>query len=130
MIELTGSAAVARISSDVFQLLAPERIEHDEEGGTPLAMDGDGFLVPLGAYETATVRVGTGLTWGPVTLMADKGPGAVHLSWTGGRTPYTLRRSDDALFSTGVVTLVDEQPVTTHDDPALMDDKSYFYLAY
>jgi hypothetical protein len=131
MTELTGAPVTARISSGVLALTSAERIEQDEEpGGTPLAPDGGGFLVPMNAYETATVRLQAAPDWAPIVLTARKdGPGgAVVLEWTGGVSPYTLRRSEDAPFSGPVDILVDEQAVTSHADPVLGDGRSYYYL--
>jgi hypothetical protein len=130
MTDLTGSGAVARVRSDILTLSSPERIEHDEDGGDPLSMDGDGFLVPLGPYETATVRFRAEASWAPITLTVGKDPGggSVRLTWTGGVTPYTVERAGDAAFSTGRVILVDEVDTGTHDDPVLGDGQTYFYL--
>jgi hypothetical protein len=130
MTDLTGIAGTARVSSDVLALGSPARVEHDEEGGTPLASDGAGFLVPVGAYETATVRFAASPAWSPLVLRADKDApvGAVHLTWTGGVPPYTIRRAGDAAFTVDVATPLDEGPVTTFDDPVLDDGRTWFYL--
>ena len=42
--------------------------------------------------------------------------------------PFTLYRAGDAAFTTGNATLVDEQAVTAHSDPALHDVQTYYYL--
>lgn len=130
MTELSGTPVVARIDSDVFVLSAAERVEQDEEGGVPLGQDGDGFLVPLGAYETATVRATASPGWEPILLRADKdGPsGSVRLTWTGGNAPFTLLRSEEPTLTLSPQTLQDEDPATTHDDPVLADGATYFYL--
>lgn len=128
MTELTGAAATARLASDVFAFSAPERVEQDEDGGVPLAMDGEGFLVPLQPYETATVRVLAAPVGPPIDLRVDRSAGDVVLTWTGGRAPYTLRRAENAAFTTNPATLVDEQPAATALDPVVADGKSYFYL--
>jgi hypothetical protein len=127
--EMTGTTATARVSSDVVTLSDPELVEHDEEGGTPLPMDGNGFLVPLDPYATLTVRVQAAPAWSPILLRVGKQPptGEVTLSWSGGVSPFTLERAEDVGFVTGTATLVDEQPVTSHDDPVLEDGKTYFY---
>jgi hypothetical protein len=57
----------------------------------------------------------------------DAGAGLVHVSWTGGTPPYTLRRSRDPQFTQDVVTLVDAQNVTSYDDPVLNDGVTYYY---
>jgi hypothetical protein len=130
MTELTGTSTTARVTSDVLALSNPERVEQDEEGGTPIPMDGAGFLVDLGPYETATVRVQTAPAWSPIALMVDKNEAgsAVTLTWTDGVTPYTLQRAADATFAAGVTTLADEEDVNLHDDPVLHDGNTYYYL--
>ncbi len=130
MTELAGAATTARVRSDVFSLSSAERLEHDEEGGVPLATDGREVLVPLGPYETATVRVRPSVLWTPIVLRVDKetGAGVVRLSWTGGVSPYTLERAEDAAFTANVTIVADEEPVTTEDDPVLGDGKTYYYL--
>lgn len=127
--ELTGAPTVARVTSGLFALSSPQRTQHDEEGGTPLSMDGDGVLVPLGAYETATIRVEAAAPEAAIALGVSKGttPGTVHLQWTGGRAPFTLERALDPQFTQGVVKLVDEQSVSSFDDPVLNDGATYFY---
>ena len=63
---------------------------------------------------------------------ASGSPGYEHyeddLDWTGGVSPYTVRRSQQASFSGPVSTLVDEQAINTHADPVLEDGLSYYYL--
>jgi hypothetical protein len=63
-------------------------------------------------------------------LKADKdaGSGTVRLQWTGGVSPYTVVRAEEAAFAGAVTTVVDEQGVTAHDDPVLGDGKTWFYL--
>jgi hypothetical protein len=51
----------------------------------------------------------------------------VHAGWSGGTAPYTLRRSRNPQFTQDVVTLVDEQNVTSYDDPVLNDGVTYYY---
>jgi hypothetical protein len=129
--ELTGASTTAKVDSDVFTLTNPELVELDEEGGSPLTPDGSGFLVPLGAYETLTVRVDATPSWSPITLTVDKnaGAGTVSLSWTGGVTPFTVERAEDAQFTVNPVVVVDEQALNGFDDPVLNDGNTYFYLA-
>jgi hypothetical protein len=93
-------------------------------------MDGDGFLVPLQPYETATVRVRAAPNWSPITLWVgkDSGNGSVSLTWSGGRAPYTVTRAENAAFTTNPSTLADEQPATAASDPVLGDGKNWFYL--
>jgi hypothetical protein len=62
-----------------------------------------------------------------VSLGKDARTGVVHVSWTAGTAPYTLRRSRDPRFTQDVVTLVDEQDVTSYDDPVLNDGATYYY---
>ncbi len=130
VMDLTGAGAAARVGSDVLALSGGELVEQDEEGGAPLAPDGDGFLVTLGAYETRTVRVGAAPGWSPIVLTLDKnaGAGTVELSWSEGVTPYTVERAEDPGFTGATVLLVDEQDVTTHADPVLGDGLAYYYL--
>ncbi|UCF67640.1 MAG: hypothetical protein JSV80_18080 [Acidobacteriota bacterium] len=129
MTEMTGQQISARLSSEVFELSSPERIEQDEEGGTPMSMDGSAVLVPLGPYETATIRVQAAVGWEEILLMVNKDSegGTVSLSWSQGVSPYTLRRSDNPEFI-GWDTLVDEEAVSSHEDPVLNDGQTYFYL--
>ncbi len=131
MIEIAGAPTTARISSDALVLSDPERIEQDEDGGAPLAMDDGAVLLPLQPYETATVRVRAAASWSPIALRVDKEPatGSVRLSWSGGVDPYTVERAENAAFSAGVVALADEQSITTLTDPVLYDGNAYYYLA-
>ncbi|ANM31916.1 hypothetical protein ABI59_23650 [Acidobacteria bacterium Mor1] len=128
--ELTGNATDARVASDLLALSQPEEIEADEEGGTPLLMDGDGFRVPLGPYETRTVRVQVAAGWAPIDLRVDKdlAGGRVLLSWSGGVTPFTVQRAEDAPFNLNPADLADEQDIGSFDDPVLIDGNTYFYL--
>jgi hypothetical protein len=130
MTELSGVATTARIRSDVFTLASAERLEHDEEGGVPLAADGSEVLVPLEPYETATVRVRASVLWAPIELRVDKdaAAGVVRLSWAGGVSPYTVERAVNASFTAGVTTLLDEEAATSLDDPVLSDGTTYYYL--
>ena len=129
--ELTGNATTARVSSEVFALSNPEELETDEEGGSPLSMDLDGFLVPLQPYETLTVRVEVAEGWAPIQLTVDKnaGSGTVELQWSGGVSPFTLERAEDAAFQQNPTSLSDEQPANSFSDPVLNDGETYFYLA-
>ena len=130
LIDLSGGASTARITSGTFTITSASRLEADEEAGTPLSLDGNAVVVPLEAYETATVRLTASRSWSPITIHADRNPAAVHLTWSGGVTPFTVRRALDPAFTSGVTTVVDEQPVTAADDPVLTDGQSWFYLAY
>jgi hypothetical protein len=128
--DLEGVPATVRVGSDVLVWSGAERIEQDEDGGEPLAADGDGFLVPVGPYETVTVRARPSAAWAPILLRLDKnaGTGTVRLEWSGGVSPFTVRRCENPRFQEGVSTPVDEQAVTTHEDPVLEDGKTWFYL--
>ncbi|RMG44728.1 MAG: hypothetical protein D6718_09510 [Acidobacteria bacterium] len=128
--ELLGSTTTATVSSDTFEILDAESVEADEEGGTPLSVGSTGAAVPLGPFQTATVRLRVRPAWAPITLSVtrDDAAGTVHLEWTGGVAPYTLRRARDARFTTDPVTLLDEEPESSYDDPVLRDGVSYFYL--
>jgi alpha-tubulin suppressor-like RCC1 family protein len=68
-----------------------------------------------------------GLKAAGVSLAMDTGAGVVHATWTGGTAPHTLRRSRNPQFTQDVVILVDEQNVTSYDDPVLNDGVTYFY---
>lgn len=128
MTELRGEQVFATVDSDVFEIVSCERLEQDEEGGTPLTVGPTGAEIPLAPFETATVRLSVSRSWSPITLHATKAAGAVHLEWSEGVSPYTLLRATDPRM-TDAQTLVDEQPVTSHDDPSLDDGATYFYLA-
>jgi hypothetical protein len=127
--ELRGEEVTARIGSDALSFSSPERLEQDEEGGEPLTMDGGQVVVPLAPYETATVRIQAGAAWSPIDLHVGRNDaaGAVHLEWTGGRTPYTVLRSEHPDFATPT-TLVDEEDRQEFDDPVLGDGRTWFYL--
>jgi hypothetical protein len=131
MTELTGEQTTATVSSDVFELTSAERVEQDEDGGTPLPSGGGTVTLDLSPYETATVRIQTSLNWEAIQLTVEKDEVArsVVLSWTGGTSPFTVRRAEDALFTASPVTIVDEQSVSNHLDPVLDDGGTYFYLA-
>jgi len=132
--ELAGTATTAGIDSDTFTLSAPERVRQNETPGTPvpLGMSGNTVLVPLAAYETATVRVRAARSWAPLVLYADKDAvsGTVKLHWTGGVSPYTVSRALDPGFTSGVSTPYDEQPAASFDDPTLVDGNDAFYLVH
>jgi hypothetical protein len=76
------------------------------------------------------------LTWfkqyadGCTTLVATKNAatGAVELDWSGGAAPHTLLRAEDPKLINQRTTIVDQQPVTSFDDPVLGDGKSYYYF--
>lgn len=129
MTELTGAPTVARIGSGVFALSLPQLVEQDEEGGTPLAMEGNEVIVELTPYMTATVRVRAGRPQAAIRLDLARHPaaGSVHLAWAGSLAPYTLTRAEDARFTVGVTTLLEGSAATSYDDPVLFDGKSYFY---
>ncbi|UCF68641.1 MAG: hypothetical protein JSV80_04950, partial [Acidobacteriota bacterium] len=112
------------------ELFDAERLEQDEEGGEPLVVSGGVVELPLAAYETATLRVRAELSWLPIELTVDKNvaAGEVLLEWSGGVSPYTLRRYEDVTFTGAVETLVDEQDDISHADPVLADGVTYFYL--
>jgi hypothetical protein len=65
----------------------------------------------------------------PIHVQVDKNvvPGSVHISWSGGNAPFTLRRAEDPDFKVNPVNLVDHQAVTSFDDPVLADGKTYYY---
>ncbi len=129
MTELAGVPTTARISSGVFALSAPLLAEQDEEGGTPLAMDGGSVVVELTPYMTATIRVRAALPVAAVALAVTRNDaaGAVHLEWTGGAAPFRLVRAEDPQFTLGVTTLLDGATQRSYDDPVLGDGKNYFY---
>jgi hypothetical protein len=83
--------------------------------------------VPLGPYETATVRVRI-VPVGEVSLQLVKhtATSSVALDWTGGGPAYTLRRAEDPQFTIGVTTLSSGSG-TSFDDPVLDDGLIYFY---
>jgi len=128
--ELGGTQTVAHVSSDVFGVAAAERVEQDEDPGSPLTIGAAGVEVPLTPYETATIRVEAGVSWAPIalTVTKDEVSGDVLLIWTGGVSPFTLRRTEDPKMSQNPVRPVDEQPVTQHADPVLADGQTYFYV--
>ena len=89
-------------------------------------MDGpDGFLVPLGPYQTVTVGVDAAL---PVSLRADKdlAGDAVHLSWLGGPGPFTVERATRPDFSDATV-LASGWTANAFDDPGLEDGRTWYY---
>jgi hypothetical protein len=126
--ELAGEQTLATLGSDVFEVLDAEALEQDEEGGAPLPVGAAGAEVELQPYQTATVRLRLDRTWAPIELNVSKSGGtSVHLEWSGGVSPFTVTRSEQPDM-TSPTTLVDEEDVTSHDDPVLDDDRSYFYL--
>src|SRR5262249_43963321 len=74
LIELTGSAGTARVGSGPFTISFASLLQADEEGGTPLALDGNAVLVPLTPYQTATIRLRAAPGWAPIDIRATKGP--------------------------------------------------------
>ena len=96
--------------------------------GLPLALSFDGTRLGYGRND-ATVEMAA-FPFPPTALLSvDKNvaAGTVHLSWTGGRAPFTLRRALDAQFTLGVVTLLNAQNATSYDDPVLNDGTTYYY---
>ncbi|MFN7964917.1 MAG: hypothetical protein U0V87_04405 [Acidobacteriota bacterium] len=129
MTELTGATnTVAHLSSDLLPFSSALKTEQDEEGGTALTVSGGVVDVPIGPYETATVRVRIQPV-GNATLAVTKDglAGTVKLQWTGGGPNYTLRRAENPQFTLGVTTLT-SGPGSSLDDPVLNDGISYFYL--
>lgn len=123
---LDGAATTARVASDVLAFSNPERIEADEDGGTPLALVDGEIEVPIGPYETATVRFDATPSWAPLALHADRVGNVVRVSWSGGVAPFTLERSEDPSFATFTV-VADETTDTSVDDPVVDDGRTWFY---
>lgn len=125
--EMSGVVTTAQISSGRFALGNALRVEQDEEGGAALVASGGVVEVPLGPYETATVRVRI-VPAGEVSLQLVKhtASGSVALDWTGGGPAYTLRRAEDPQFTIGVTTLFSGSG-TSFDDPVLDDGLIYYY---
>ena len=107
---------------------------YDQEGGwgiepvLPVAIDPGGSAFLYGRTD-ATV-ISAFYPFGPEIRLAATGmpaTGSVHLSWTGGTPPYTLRRAEDPQFTRGVRVLVDHLDVTSYDDPVLTDPATYYY---
>lgn len=57
----------------------------------------------------------------------DTALGTVRLDWVGA-SPSTVLRAEDPQFTVNAATLVDQQPVSSFDDPVLGDGRNYFYL--
>ncbi|HUC43405.1 MAG TPA: WD40 repeat domain-containing protein [Candidatus Sulfotelmatobacter sp.] len=94
----------------------------------PVALSIDGSRLGYGRND-ATVEM-SAFAFPPAALLKiDKNvpAGVVHISWTGGIAPYTLKRALDAQFTTGVVTLVNAGSGTSYDDPVLNDGVDYYY---
>src|SRR5262249_6372315 len=95
----------------------------------PVTVSFDGQLLAYGRNDSTLVTARFPF---PIAANLQAGPlratGSVHLGWSGGSAPYTLRRADNAAFTIGVTTLVNEQNVTSFDDPVLNDGRSYYYL--
>ena len=107
---------------------------YDQETGwgiepvLPVTLDASGTVLVHGRTD-ATV-IAARYPFGPVIelrLGKDATAGAVHLEWSGGVAPYTLRRAEDPQFTQGVQTLLEEQGVTEYDDPVLDDGLTYYY---
>jgi hypothetical protein len=94
---------------------------------------GNKFTPPDAAFGRIYVgaRDGHIRMFGPPLLNLSVGKnrttGAVHLVWSGGNPPYTLQRAESADFTLNATTLVNQQSVTSYDDPVLNDGKDYFY---
>jgi hypothetical protein len=129
LLELAGNASTTvQLSSDLISFGNALRVEQDEEGGTPLTTSAGVVSVPLGPYETATVRIAI-QPIGNVALTVTKNTtdGTVELDWSGGGPSYALRRAEDPEFTIGNTTL-QSGPGTSFDDPVLNDGKTYFYV--
>lgn len=124
--ELTGVERTVRISSSLLTLSNPRLLSFVEDESDPLSMDGpDGFLVPIGPYQTVTVGVDASL---PITLRADKNAAAqaVHLSWSGGAPPFVIERASRPDFL-DAIPLQGSWETRVYDDPALDDGRSWYY---
>lgn len=107
---------------------------YDQEGGwgiepvLPITVDPSGEFFVYGRTDATVIAASH--PFGPILqlgLGANRATGTVHLSWSGGTAPYTLRRATNAQFTQNVVTLVDHQNVTSYDDPVLNDGTNYYY---
>ena len=118
-----------RVSDGALLKLYDQECGWGQRPVLPVAVSFDGTLLGYGRNDSTLATaafpfpLAANLQAGP-----DKGTGKVHLSWSGGSPPYTLRRSDNAQFTIGVTTLVNEQNITSYDDPVLNDGKTYYYL--
>ncbi len=124
--ELAGSARTVRISSALLSLSNPRLLSMIEEDREALSMDGaDGFLVPLGPYETVTVGVDASF---PVLLKVGRNSAAaaVRLSWLGGTAPFTVERASRADFTDGAP-VGEGLAARAFDDPVLNDGRTWFY---
>ena len=109
---------------------------YDQETGwgiepvLPLAFDPTGATFFYGRTDATVIAAVH--PYGPAAQLvlsaaASTGTGVVHLAWNPGLPPYTLRRAEDPQFTQNVVTLVDQQNVTSYDDPVLEDGVDYYY---
>ncbi|MEW5806173.1 MAG: glycoside hydrolase family 38 C-terminal domain-containing protein [Acidobacteriota bacterium] len=128
LLEHDGVSTTARIDSSLV-LTNPLKVDFAENGGEALAMEEGKIVVQLSPYETVTIRVQASPP-GPIDLLASKAPeiDAVHLYWSGGKAPFTVRRSTSNDFSTDVVTLASGMYDNSYDDiGALSDGNDYYY---
>ena len=95
----------------------------------PVAIDPTGATIVHGRTDATVIAARH--PFGPAADLRaarNAAAGAVHLSWTGGVTPFTLRRARNPQFTQDVQTLLDHQPASSFDDPVLNNGVTYFYL--
>ena len=127
LLELDGLAATVHIDSSLV-LSNPEQVSFFEENGEPLTLEQGMILLNLSPYETSTIKVNAEVPL-PVSLQVTKEntTNAIHLSLSGGKGPYSIRRSltpDFASFETLAEGIYDH----SYDDiGALSDGMDYYY---
>ncbi len=127
LLELDGSATTVYIDSSLI-LSNPLKVNFFEEGGEPLTLNQGMILLDISPYETVTIKMDVAVPL-PISLQAIKNfdIDAVHLFWTGGKAPFSVKRSLTADFADYEI-LSDDIFNSFYDDiGALSDGVDYFY---
>jgi hypothetical protein len=127
ILELDGLSTTVRIDSSLI-LSNPLKVSFFEEGGEPLTLDLGRVVCDLSPYETVTIKVNTEV---PLLLnleaSKDYENDAVHLFWSGGKAPFTIKRSQTADFSDYEILATDTYNNSHDDMGALSDGVTYYY---
>ncbi len=127
MLELDGLSTTIYIDSSLI-LSNPLKVNFFEEGGEPLTLEQGRVVYALSPYETVTIKVNTEVP-APVDLGVSKDyeNDAIHLNWSGGKIPFTVKRSLTPDFSNYETLASDVYDNNYHDLGSLSGGVSYYY---
>jgi hypothetical protein len=127
LLELDGLSTTVRIDSSLV-LSNPLKTDFFEEGGESLSLDKGMIVYDLSPHETVTIKVNAAVPL-PLNLEASKDPAndTVHLYWSGGKTPFSIKRSLSPDFSYYVILGADIYDNYYDDVGILSDGIDYYY---